>query len=81
MTYAKPDLYTYADWEMVQGYMRGRDCLPPQRSNAAYTHGYRNGQSDASGIPHERAEVLQRRANMIPGITPVALIRTEVRHG
>lgn len=81
MTYAKPDLYTDADWEMVQGYMRGKDGMLPQRSNAAYMHGYRNGQSDASGIPHERAEVLQRRANMIPGITPVALIRAEVRHG
>ena len=74
MTYAKPESYTDADWEMVQGYMRGKDCLPPQRQNVAYMHGYMNGQSDASGIPHERAEVLQRRANMIPGITQVALI-------
>lgn len=70
--YAKPEIYTDADWEMVQGYMRGKDCLPPERRNAAYRHGYRNGRSDASGIPHECAEVLRRRANMIPGITTQA---------
>ncbi len=71
MTYAKPEIYTDADWQMVQGYMRGKDCLPPQCKSAAYMHGYRNGQADASGVPHERAEVLRRRANMIPGITPM----------
>lgn len=70
--YAKPDLYSDADWEMVQGYMRGKDCLPPQRRNPAYRHGYRNGMSDASGILHERADVLRRRANMIPGVTTQA---------
>lgn len=69
-SYKKPDLYTDADWEMVQGYMRGRDGLAPQRRNAAYMHGYANGQSDLTGVPHERASVLRRRANMIPGITP-----------
>lgn len=70
--YQKPDLYTDADWEMVQGYMRGRNGLPPQRRNVAYMHGYANGQSDLIGVPHERASVLRRRANMIPGITPHA---------
>lgn len=74
MSYAKPESYTEADWEMVQGYMRGKDCLPPQRRNVAYMHGYMNGKSDASGIPHERCNVLIRRANMIPGITPMAPI-------
>ncbi|WP_372438246.1 hypothetical protein ACCM60_14215 [Pseudomonas chlororaphis subsp. aureofaciens] len=74
MKYTKPEIYSDADWEMVQGYMRGKDCLPPQRKNVAYMHGYMNGQSDASGIPRERAEVLRRRANMIPGITPMAKI-------
>ncbi|PUB36585.1 hypothetical protein C8K66_10264 [Pseudomonas sp. GV105] len=76
MTYAKPESYTDADWEMVQGYMRGKDCLPPQRRNVAYMHGYMNGKSDASGIPHERCNVLIRRANMIPGITPMEPIST-----
>ncbi|MGP5741334.1 hypothetical protein [Pseudomonas aeruginosa] len=47
-----------------------QDGLRAQRSNAAYMHGYRNGVSDRTGIPHERAEVLRRRAEMIPGITP-----------
>ena len=74
MTYAKPESYTDADWEMVQGYMRGKDGLPPQRRNAAYMHGYRNGVSDATGVPHERANVLIRRVNMIPGITPMTPI-------
>lgn len=37
---------------------------------ALYMHGYRNGVSDRTGVPHERAEVLRRRAEMIPGITP-----------
>lgn len=74
MSYAKPESYTEADWEMVQGYMRGKDDLPPQRRNVAYMHGYTNGKSDASGIPHERCNVLIRRANMIPGITPAAPI-------
>lgn len=69
MKYAKPDNYTDADWEMVQGYMRGHDLLPAERSGPAYMHGYRNGRSDATGVPHERAEVLRRRADMIPGIT------------
>ncbi len=48
-----------------------------QRSTAAYMHGYRNGVSDRTGVPHERAEVLRRRAEMIPGITP----REEILHG
>ncbi|WP_154355112.1 hypothetical protein [Pseudomonas aeruginosa] len=73
----KPDNYSNADWEMVQGYMAGIDGLRAQRSNAAYMHGYRNGVSDRTGIPHERAEVLRRRAEMIPGITP----REEILHG
>lgn len=77
--YRKPDLYSDADWEMVQGYMRGKDCLPPTRRNAAYMHGYRNGMADASGIPHERAEVLRRRANMIPGITTMNEIGASLR--
>ena len=72
MKYAKPEIYSDSDWEMVQGYMRGKDCLSPERRGAAYMHGYRNGQSDASGILHERADVLRRRANMIPGITTQA---------
>lgn len=76
MSYAKPESYTEADWEMVQGYMRGKDDLPPQHRSAAYMHGYRNGASDATGVPHERANVLIRRANMIPGITPMAPIGT-----
>lgn len=80
MTYAKPESYTDADWEMVQGYMRGKDSLPPQRRNAAYMHGHRNGVSDAAGAPHERANVLIRRANMIPGITPMAPINAGGRH-
>ncbi|HBO1319941.1 hypothetical protein APA66_24410 [Pseudomonas aeruginosa] len=75
--YRKPDMYSDADWEMVQGYMAGKDGLRAQRSNAAYMHGYRNGVSDRIGIPHERAEVLRRRAEMIPGITP----REEILHG
>ncbi len=68
--YRKPDMYSDADWEMVQGYMAGKDGLRAQRSTAAYMHGYRNGVSDRTGVPHERAEVLRRRAEMIPGITP-----------
>jgi hypothetical protein len=68
--YQKPGTYTITDWEMVQGYMDGKDGLRAQRSTAAYMHGYRNGVSDRIGVPHERAEVLRRRANMIPGITP-----------
>lgn len=66
----KPDNYSNTDWEMVQGYMAGIDGLRAQRSTAAYMHGYRNGVSDRTGVPHERAEVLRRRAEMIPGITP-----------
>ncbi|MCT5287620.1 hypothetical protein ACM73N_27990 [Pseudomonas aeruginosa] len=73
----KPDNYSNADWEMVQGYMAGIDGLRAQRSTAAYMHGYRNGVSDRAGVPHERAEVLRRRAEMIPGITP----REEILHG
>ncbi|ETD48213.1 hypothetical protein X922_16380 [Pseudomonas aeruginosa VRFPA08] len=63
-------MYSDADWEMVKGYMAGRDGLRAERSTAAYMHGYRNGVSDRTGVPHERAEVLRRRAEMIPGITP-----------
>lgn len=80
MTYAKPESYTDADWEVVQGYLRGKDELPAQRQSAAYMHGYRNGISDATGVLHERAEVLIRRANMIPGLTPMAPITAGGRH-
>lgn len=73
-TYSKPDLYTDADWDMVQGYMRGSRGLPAESKTAAYMHGYRNGHADRSGVPHERAEVLMRRAEMIPGITPQTLM-------
>lgn len=70
MSYAKPEMYTDADWQMVLGYMRGSRGLPAERDSPAYMHGYRNGCSDFKGVPHERADVLQRRAAMIPGITP-----------
>lgn len=33
--YRKPDMYSDADWEMVQGYMAGKDGLRAQRSTAA----------------------------------------------
>lgn len=69
MKYSKPESYSDADWAMVQGYMRGRDQLPPQSKSVAYMHGYRNGVADRTGQPHERAEVLRRRAEMIPGVT------------
>lgn len=72
--YAKPQTYSNADWEMVQGYMRGRKNLPMERGNAAYKHGWLNGQDDYLGRPRDRANVLIRRANMIPGITPMAEI-------
>lgn len=67
--YKKPEMYSDADWEMVKGYMDGRDGLRAKRSTAAYMHGYRNGVSDRTGVLGERAEVLRRRAEMIPGIT------------
>lgn len=79
MKYKKPEWYSEADWEMVQGYMHGKDGLSPQRSNAAYMHGHRNGISDMTGVLHERAEVLMRRANMIPGITPTKDFFTEIK--
>jgi hypothetical protein len=69
--YRKPECYTDADWEMVQGYMRGRSGLSMERTNAAYKHGWMNGQDDRIGRPRDRADVLIRRANMIPGITPI----------
>lgn len=75
--YKKPDIYSDADWEMVQGYMHGLHGVSPESKTAAYMHGYRNGESDHRGVPHERAEVLRRRAMMIPGITPME----EIRHG
>jgi len=75
--YKKPDIYSDADWEMVQGYMHGRNGMSRESKTAAYMHGYRNGESDRRGVPHERAEVLRRRAMMIPGVTPVE----EIRHG
>lgn len=65
--YKKPESYSNAEWEMVQGYMRGSRGLPPERKGAAYTHGYRNGIADHTGIPAERADVLLRRAGMILG--------------
>lgn len=68
--YQKPDIYTDADWDMVRGYMRAWRGLPAQSKTAAYMHGYRNGEDDRSGKPRERADVLRRRAEMIPGITP-----------
>lgn len=71
MKYEKPDIYSEADWEMVQGYMHGKDGLWAKSSNVAYMHGYRNGLSDLTGEPHEKADVLRRRAMMIPGITPI----------
>jgi len=70
-SYQKPECYTDADWEMVQGYMRGRSGLPMERASAAYKHGWLNGQDDLKGIPRDCANVLIRRANMIPGITPM----------
>ncbi|WP_110993102.1 hypothetical protein [Pseudomonas sichuanensis] len=70
-SYRKPEIYTDADWDMVQGYMRGSSGLPMERSTAAYKHGWMNGRDDRSGMPRERANVLIRRANMIPGITPM----------
>ena len=68
MKYKKPESYSDAEWRMVQGYMRGRDGLPPEQSGAAYMHGYKNGQDDINGAPRERAGVLRRRANMILGV-------------
>lgn len=68
MNHTKPESYTYADWEVVQGYMRGRKGLPAERKNAAYMHGFRNGVADRTGVPQERAEVLRRRAQMILGV-------------
>lgn len=65
----KPDSYTQADWEMACGYMQGFSGEEPELVTAAYKHGYKNGCSDRTGVPHERAEVLNRRAAMIPGIT------------
>ena len=78
-TYLKPEIYSDADWEMVQGYMQGGRGLAAERKNPAYMHGYRNGQADFRGVPHERAEVLQRRAAMIPGITPHAELIAQVK--
>lgn len=71
LQYSKPDAYTDADWDMVQGYMDGRDNLTPRRETAAYMHGHRNGIADMTGVPVDRADVLRRRAMMIPGITPM----------
>ena len=48
--YRKPEMYSDADWEMVQGYMAGKDGLRAKRSTAAYMHGYRNGVSDRTGV-------------------------------
>ncbi|MFC0708968.1 hypothetical protein [Azorhizophilus paspali] len=65
--YAKPDIYSRAEWEMVQGYMRGHDGLPAECRGAAYMHGYRNGVADRTGVLGDRADVLRRRADMILG--------------
>lgn len=69
--YKKPDTYTDADWDMVQGYMRGSSGLPMDRHTAAYKHGWLNGRDDLIGKPRDHVNVLIRRANMIPGITPM----------
>lgn len=67
--YKKPDSYTDADWDMVCGHMHGFRGVTAKRQTAAYKHGYKNGVSDRTGVPHERVDVLRRRAEMIPGIT------------
>lgn len=76
--YRKPDSYTDADWDMVKGYMDGRDNLSPRKKTAAYMHGHRNGIADMTGAPVDRADVLRRRANMIPGITPCDELRLRI---
>jgi ribosome modulation factor len=65
----KPECYTDADWQMVCGYMQGFAGKSAELETAAYKHGYKNGVSDRTGVPHETVEVLRRRAAMIPGIT------------
>jgi len=75
MKYSKPESFTDADWTMVMGYMRGRDDLPPESDRVAYMHGYRNGQDDLCGQPRESADVLRRRAEMIPGISKLGEIK------
>ena len=67
--YRKPKCTRTPIGKWSRGYMAGKDGLRAKRSTAAYMHGYRNGVSDRTGVPHERAEVLRRRAEMIPGIT------------
>lgn len=70
-SYPKPDSYTEADWQMVQGYMHGLRALPRKLSTAAYKHGYENGIDDRTHRRRNKANVSIRRANMIPGITPM----------
>lgn len=61
----KPEIYSDAEWRMVQGYWRGSAGLTAEQSGAAYMHGYRNGQDDRAGSPREMCDVLRRRADMI----------------
>ena len=61
----KPDIYSDAEWRMVQGYWQGTRGLPPEQSGPAYMHGYNNGLDDMIGKPRDRASVLRARANMI----------------
>lgn len=61
----KPEIYSEAEWRMVQGYMHGKDGLAPKQSGACYMHGYNNGRDDRHGTPRDRADVLRRRADMI----------------
>jgi hypothetical protein len=72
--YSKPDSYTDADWELVQGYLHGLRNLPKRSQTAAYKHGYENGVDDRTGRSRNKANVNIRRANMIPGITPMRTI-------
>lgn len=79
--FKKPECYSDADWQMVKGYMDGSSGNSPKSQSTAYQHGYRNGCSDRTGVPHERADVLRRRASMIPGITPQDELVAIINHG
>lgn len=75
--YKKPDLYTDADWDLVQGYMHGLRGLPKRSQTPAYKHGYENGIDDRTGRHRHSANVNIRRANMIPGITPMKPVTSD----
>lgn len=68
LNYCKLDMYLDVDWEMVQGYMVGKDGQCVEWLMVVYMYGYCNGVLDRIGVFYECVEVFCCCVEMIFGI-------------